>query len=106
MSSRSLLSRNRCASLTRVLTPSCQCPKGSDKGAHAQVEWLRSKIQHIPIRLAFESALELMGTTQLNTFQVGSYTRSLTGCDDTARRWPVSTQSCVADGRLGRLPVF
>ena len=30
-----------------------------------QVEWLKSKISHIPVRLAFESALELMSETQL-----------------------------------------
>ncbi len=36
-----------------------------------QVEWLREKIGDIPIRLVFESALELMGTTQLGGFKVG-----------------------------------
>ena len=35
-----------------------------------QVEWLREKIRDIPIRLVFESALELMGTTQLGGFKV------------------------------------
>ena len=36
-----------------------------------QVEWLREKSRDIPIRLVFESALELMGTTQLGGFKVG-----------------------------------
>lgn len=35
-----------------------------------QVEWLRERVQQIPIRLVFESALELMGTTQLGGFKV------------------------------------
>jgi hypothetical protein len=39
---------------------------------YEQVEWLRARVQDIPIRLVFESALELMGTTQLGGFKVGS----------------------------------
>ncbi|KAK9860391.1 hypothetical protein WJX84_004358 [Apatococcus fuscideae] len=35
-----------------------------------QVEWLRARISAIPVRLVFESALELMGTTQIGTFQM------------------------------------
>ena len=35
-----------------------------------QVEWLREKSKGIPIRLVFESALELMSTTQLGGFKV------------------------------------
>jgi len=35
-----------------------------------QVEWLGEKSKDIPIRLVFESALELMGTTQLGGFKV------------------------------------
>ena len=35
-----------------------------------QVEWLKSKVGKIPVRLVFESALELMSTTQIGTFQV------------------------------------
>ncbi len=35
-----------------------------------QVEWLRERVQQIPIRLVFESALELMGATQLGGFKV------------------------------------
>ncbi|EIE25813.1 hydrogenobyrinic acid a,c-diamide cobaltochelatase, partial [Coccomyxa subellipsoidea C-169] len=35
-----------------------------------QVEWLRERVQQIPIRLVFESALELMGTTQLGGFKM------------------------------------
>ncbi|RMZ54985.1 hypothetical protein APUTEX25_000502, partial [Auxenochlorella protothecoides] len=30
-----------------------------------QVEWLKARIEHIPIRLVFESALELMSSTQM-----------------------------------------
>lgn len=36
-----------------------------------QVEWMKERIQQIPVRLVFESALELMSMTQLGTFQVG-----------------------------------
>ena len=35
-----------------------------------QVEWLRERIQAVPLRLVFESALELMGCTQIGTFKV------------------------------------
>ncbi len=35
-----------------------------------QVEWLRSAIARVPVRLVFESALELMGTTKCGTFQL------------------------------------
>ncbi len=34
-----------------------------------QVEWLRERVREVPIRLVFESALELMGTTQLGGFK-------------------------------------
>ncbi|HEY9902317.1 MAG TPA: magnesium chelatase subunit H [Candidatus Sericytochromatia bacterium] len=36
-----------------------------------QVLWLRARIQHIPIRLVFESALELMSLTQIGAFKIG-----------------------------------
>jgi magnesium chelatase subunit H len=36
-----------------------------------QVMWLRDRTQHIPIRLVFESALELMSLTQLGKFAIG-----------------------------------
>jgi magnesium chelatase subunit H len=36
-----------------------------------QVVWLRERVQHIPIRLVFESALELMSLTQLGKFAIG-----------------------------------
>ncbi|QIZ70958.1 magnesium chelatase subunit H [Oxynema aestuarii] len=36
-----------------------------------QVQWLRARVQHIPIRLVFESALELMSLTQLGQFAIG-----------------------------------
>ena len=35
-----------------------------------QVEWLKSRVDKIPVRLVFESALELMSSTQIGTFQV------------------------------------
>lgn len=35
-----------------------------------QVEWLKTRVEKIPLRLVFESALELMSTTQIGTFQV------------------------------------
>ncbi|MFB2646788.1 magnesium chelatase subunit H [Raphidiopsis sp. BLCC-F218] len=36
-----------------------------------QVLWLREHISHIPIRLIFESALELMSLTQIGKFSIG-----------------------------------
>lgn len=36
-----------------------------------QVCWLRERVRHIPIRLVFESALELMALTQLGKFTIG-----------------------------------
>lgn len=36
-----------------------------------QVLWLRERVQGIPIRLVFESALELMALTQLGKFSIG-----------------------------------
>ncbi|MBE9116179.1 magnesium chelatase subunit H [Lusitaniella coriacea LEGE 07157] len=36
-----------------------------------QVLWLRERVQHIPIRLVFESALELMSLTQIGEFSIG-----------------------------------
>jgi magnesium chelatase subunit H len=36
-----------------------------------QVLWLRQRVQQIPIRLVFESALELMSLTQLGKFAIG-----------------------------------
>jgi magnesium chelatase subunit H len=36
-----------------------------------QVLWLRDRTQHIPIRLVFESALELISLTQLGKFVIG-----------------------------------
>ncbi|NET56348.1 MAG: DUF3479 domain-containing protein [Symploca sp. SIO2E6] len=36
-----------------------------------QVLWLRERVQSIPIRLVFESALELMSLTQLGAFKIG-----------------------------------
>lgn len=36
-----------------------------------QVLWLQQRVQHIPIRLVFESALELISLTQLGKFVIG-----------------------------------
>ena len=36
-----------------------------------QVLWLRERLQDVPIRLVFESALELMSLTQLGAFKIG-----------------------------------
>ncbi len=36
-----------------------------------QVMWLRQRVQQIPMRLVFESALELMSLTQLGKFAIG-----------------------------------
>ncbi|HEY9808387.1 MAG TPA: magnesium chelatase subunit H [Halomicronema sp.] len=36
-----------------------------------QVLWLREKVKNIPIRLVFESALELMSLTQIGAFKIG-----------------------------------
>jgi magnesium chelatase subunit H len=36
-----------------------------------QVMWLRDRVQNIPIRLVFESALELMSLTRLGQFAIG-----------------------------------
>ena len=33
-----------------------------------QVEWLKTRVDNIPVRLVFESALELMSSTQIGTF--------------------------------------
>ena len=38
---------------------------------YEQVQWLRARVQDIPIRLVFESALELMSLTQLGKFVIG-----------------------------------
>jgi len=37
-----------------------------------QVLWLRDRIAHIPIRLVFESALELISLTQIGAFSIGN----------------------------------
>jgi magnesium chelatase subunit H len=36
-----------------------------------QVLWLRDRVQHIPLRLVFESALELISLTQIGQFKIG-----------------------------------
>ena len=35
-----------------------------------QVEWLRKRVAEVPLRLVFESALELMSTTQVRSFEM------------------------------------
>jgi magnesium chelatase subunit H len=42
-----------------------------------QVLWLRERIAPIPIRLIFESALELMGMTQLGAFAMGAQPKGM-----------------------------
>ncbi|UBF26888.1 DUF3479 domain-containing protein [Kovacikia minuta CCNUW1] len=42
-----------------------------------QVVWLRQRVQPIPIRLIFESALELMSLTQLGKFAIGDQPKGM-----------------------------
>jgi magnesium chelatase subunit H len=42
-----------------------------------QVMWLRDRIQDIPIRLIFESALELMSMTQIGAFTIGDKSKGM-----------------------------
>ncbi|NMG10031.1 magnesium chelatase subunit H [Brasilonema sp. UFV-L1] len=42
-----------------------------------QVLWLRDRISHIPIRLVFESALELMSLTKLGAFAIGNQPKGM-----------------------------
>jgi magnesium chelatase subunit H len=42
-----------------------------------QVMWLRERVQTIPIRLVFESALELMSLTQLGKFVIGDQPKGM-----------------------------
>ncbi len=42
-----------------------------------QVLWLRERVQHIPIRLVFESALELMALTKLGKFVIGDQPKGM-----------------------------
>ncbi|GIM01458.1 hypothetical protein Vretimale_6174, partial [Volvox reticuliferus] len=36
-----------------------------------QVEWLRARVQRVPVRMIFESALELMSCNKVGSFQMG-----------------------------------
>eukprot|EP00850_Spirogloea_muscicola_P001632 SM000006S19397 [mRNA] locus=s6:517747:530754:+ [translate_table: standard] len=36
-----------------------------------QCEWLQARVNHIPVRLCFESSLELMSTTKIGSFTMG-----------------------------------
>lgn len=38
--------------------------------ACSQVKFLKDRIQHIPVRLVFESALELMSSTSIGEFSM------------------------------------
>lgn len=42
-----------------------------------QVLWLRERVQAIPVRLVFESALELMGLTQLGEFKLSQQPKGM-----------------------------
>lgn len=42
-----------------------------------QVLWLRERVERIPIRLVFESALELMSLTQLGAFKIGDQPKGM-----------------------------
>jgi Domain of unknown function (DUF3479) len=42
-----------------------------------QVEWLKVLVAKVPLRLVFESALELMSCTQVGTFQVDTFANLL-----------------------------
>jgi magnesium chelatase subunit H len=42
-----------------------------------QVMWLRPRVEHIPIRLVFESALELMSLTRLGRFAIGDQPKGM-----------------------------
>ncbi|MGL4884663.1 MAG: DUF3479 domain-containing protein, partial [Waterburya sp.] len=42
-----------------------------------QVIWLRERVQNVPIRLVFESALELMSLTQLGKFVIGDQPKGM-----------------------------
>jgi magnesium chelatase subunit H len=44
---------------------------------YEQVIWLRERVQTIPIRLIFESALELMSLTQLGKFVIGEQSQGM-----------------------------
>lgn len=37
-----------------------------------QVEWLKPRLERVPVRLVFESALELMSSTQVGTFNMNT----------------------------------
>ncbi|GBG70565.1 hypothetical protein CBR_g6691 [Chara braunii] len=44
-----------------------------------QCEWLKEQVKNIPIRLVFESSLELMATTSLGSFQMGGQRKGMPG---------------------------
>ncbi len=37
-----------------------------------QVEWLRARLERVPVRLVFESSLELMSSTSVGSFTMGA----------------------------------
>lgn len=57
-----------------------------------QVEWLRERIAQIPIRLVFESALELMGCTQV-------------GCALRCKPVVVRLVSCILNASLSPMQI-
>ncbi len=54
-----------------------------------QVEWLKGRVEKIPLRLVFESALELMSATQIGTFQVNIYCFAFREVCIQGSAWPV-----------------
>jgi magnesium chelatase subunit H len=71
----------------RDLTPQADDVEAALHGANAvfcslifdydQVMWLRERMQDIPIRLVFESALELMSLTRLGKFALGDQPKGM-----------------------------
>lgn len=57
-----------CRTVVRLAhAPSLALPRPCLAG---QVEWLRERVKEVPVRLVFESSLELMSSTQVGSFQV------------------------------------
>jgi hypothetical protein len=45
-------------------------------GFYVQVEWLKKKVEKVPVRLVFESALELMSETCVGSFQMATASKA------------------------------
>ena len=87
-----------------------------------QVQWLRTKVEQIPTRFVFESALELMSTTSVGSFEmkpapdgqkagpppaVKAISASLAAARRKISSWAISASSrlalrCCASSRAGR----